>query len=353
MGGLKENAYRIKVFLKDPNKKPGYFILKEFFKLWWQKKNFPIHYFGRFMYRRDFKNPQNYMDMKEYKSIVFSSRNNPEAYVHMLSNKLIFHVFCEKYGLPVPKMLGYNMQNSFFFEDNLITIDSEKELLRYFKQMFSIAKTKVVFIKAFCGFMGGKHVHRLGRENLEEDVSHLKETLLNGEFIFQEGVTQHHKISEIYPDSVNTLRIETFIDKQETPHILGAVLRLGAGGKFVDNVSSGGFFVPIHMKTGKLRKKGIRAMIHGGEEILKHPPDTGFVFEDVAIPFFDECKELALKLATYFPNKIAGWDMAITEEGPVVIEGNNQPGITMGGELSYEGYAKHPLFDEMRGLKRV
>lgn len=347
--GFKQNIFRINVFLQDPNKKPAAILFREFFSIWRKKKRFPIHYIGRLMYRKGFENPEDYMDMEEYKSIVFPVRNNPEAYVHMLSNKLIFHVFCEKYKLPVPRMLGYNMRSSFFMEDNLIPIDSEKDLISYFEEMFKVKKAEVIFLKAFCGFMG-KHVHKLTLENVGEDVPLLKETLLNGEFIFQEGVQQIDSISKIYPSSVNTLRVETFIDNQGTSHILGAVLRLGSGGKYIDNVSSGGFFVPIEMKNGTLKKKGVRAMIHGGEEIFEHP-DTGFVFEKFKIPFFDECKELAVKLATHFPNRIAGWDLAITEEGPVVIEGNNQPGITI-GELSYGGYAKHPLFDEMRGLKR-
>ena len=346
--GLKSNLFRIKVFLKDKDKKPLPVIFREFMGLWWYKKNFPIHYIGRFMYREGFNCPKDYMDMREYKSIVFPKRNNPQEYVTILNNKLIFQVFCEKYNFPIPKMLGYNMQRTFVFQNETNHLTNVGQIKDFFRNLFITTDSDKIFLKAFCGFMG-KHIHVLKRNTFEETLDGLGSILLNEAFIYQEGVTQHEEISKIYPKSVNTLRVETFIDETGKPNILGAVLRLGAGGKFVDNVSSGGFFVPIHIETGRLKAKGVRAMIHGGQEISKHP-DTDFVFENFKVPFYDKCLELALKLATYMPNKIAGWDMAITEKGPIVIEGNDQPGITM-GEMSYGGYAKHPLFNQMRGIE--
>ena len=90
--GLKNNLFRIKVFLNDKDKKPLPVIFREFMGLWWYKKNFPIHYIGRFMYRKGFNRPKDYMDMREYKSIVFPKRNNPQEYVTILNNKLIFQV---------------------------------------------------------------------------------------------------------------------------------------------------------------------------------------------------------------------------------------------------------------------
>ncbi len=41
-----------------------------------------------------------------------------------------------------------------------------------------------------------------------------------------------------------------------------------------------------------------------------------------------------------------GWDIAITQNGPITIEGNHNTNITM-SEVGYGGYKKHPLVKEM------
>ena len=107
--------FRIKVFLKDKNKKPIPVILSEFFGLWMHKKSFPIHYFGRFFYRKDYKDLYGFIDMKQYREIVFSKRNNQDPYANLLGNKLFFSIFCERHGLSTPRLLGYNMGDRFFF----------------------------------------------------------------------------------------------------------------------------------------------------------------------------------------------------------------------------------------------
>ena len=246
--GLKNNLFRIKVFLNDKDKKPLPVIFREFMGLWWYKKNFPIHYIGRFMYRKGFNRPKDYMDMREYKSIVFPKRNNPQEYVTILNNKLIFQVFCEKYNFPIPKMLGYNMQRTFVFQNETNHLTNVSQIKNYFKNLFTTTDSDKIFLKAFCGFMG-KHIHVLQRDTFEETLDSLEGMLLNEAFIYQEGVMQHEEISKIYSKSVNTLRVETFIDKTGKPNILGAVLRLGAGGKFVDNVSWQNFDTPDEIIT--------------------------------------------------------------------------------------------------------
>ncbi|MDT7829339.1 sugar-transfer associated ATP-grasp domain-containing protein [Pricia sp. S334] len=344
--GLKENYAKVKVFWNDSDKKPVLLMLKEFFGLWAIKKSFPIHYIIRFLYRNEYKNPYDYLDMKQYRSIILSKKNNQEEYVHLLSDKFLFSLLCEKYGLPSPKVVSYNMNGSFFYNGKVQSAGIVEELFECFKNVLQTSGVKRLFIKSFCGY-GGTEVFLLEYSSLKEDLKKFGNIILTGAFVHQEGIVQHAEVNKIYPHSINTLRVETYIENSGKINILGMVMRFGAGGKFVDNLSSGGFSVPVEPLTGNLMPKGLQRIRFGGNVYYRHP-DTDFEFKGYKIPYFNEARQLCLQLAQHIPNRLVGWDIALTPNGPVVIEGNHTPGIML-GEIGYGGYVKHPLFNEMIG----
>jgi len=52
-------------------------------------------------------------------------------------------------------------------------------------------------------------------------------------------------------------------------------------------------------------------------------PGTDTSFIGFKLPYWSEVKELALRAAAAFPGvRSIGWDIAISEQGPVLIEGN-------------------------------
>lgn len=342
--GLKNNLFRLKVFLKDSDKKPIILILKEFFKLWYLKGRFPIHYIGRFLYRKQFKNPEDFMDMHEYRSFIYAKKNNQEEYVNLLANKFLFSLVCEKYKIPTPYVIGHNNANLFFLDNNIIQINTIDEMVVFFQNLFEKYEITTLFIKSFCGY-GGRQVLVLELNNLNDQLASFGKLLFQDSYIFQEGIVQHEELNSIYSISINTLRVETYIDNQSKTHVLGTTLRFGSAGNKIDNISSGGIFVPVNSKTGRLVGNGMQSMIYGGAVHYSHP-DTDKTFHDFQIPFFKESLELSKELTKYIPNKLAGWDIAITPIGPVVIEGNHLPMITL-GEIGYQGYVKHPLYKEM------
>jgi glutathione synthase/RimK-type ligase-like ATP-grasp enzyme len=68
------------------------------------------------------------------------------------------------------------------------------------------------------------------------------------------------------------------------------------------------------------------------------------IFEDFTIPMFNEAKELVLKTASYMPGlRLVGWDVAIGENGPVIIEGNSDYEIR-GSDFAYGGYLTNKTF---------
>ena len=138
--------------------------------------------------------------------------------------------------------------------------------------------------------------------------------------IVEERVIQHSKMAEMCPTSVNTIRIATLLgDKKQG--IVYAFLRMG-NGKVMDNVDQGGMAARIDLESGTLLTVG--ADKQGNtytEHPMTHTPIIGF-----QIPYFKEACDMCLKAAQKVPQmRFVAWDVAITEKGPVFIEGNSFP----------------------------
>ena len=59
---------------------------------------------------------------------------------------------------------------------------------------------------------------------------------------------------------------------------------------------------------------------------------------------FSQAKELVLRTAKYMPGlRLVGWDVAIGETGPVLVEGNSDYDIT-GNDLVDGGYLANTQF---------
>lgn len=146
--------------------------------------------------------------------------------------------------------------------------------------------------------------------------------------IVEEYLIQHPKMSELYPNSVNTIRVATVSWQDEETgeehfEIAYASLRIGSGGSNVDNFTTGGMVANVDLNTGKTLTAGVNVE---GTNYPEHP-DTGTPIKGFEIPYFKEGLELVRKSCTGAGiHGYIGWDVAITEHGPVLIEANVDPG---------------------------
>ena len=156
------------------------------------------------------------------------------------------------------------------------------------------------------------------------------------EAVVEELIEQHADLAALYPRAINTLRVVTM-----NRRVIGAALRMGAGGNCVDNTSAGGVYAGIDVDSGIVVS---RALNHLGERFVRHP-DTGVVIPGFKIPYWRESLSLiedAVPLTVGVP--LIGWDIAITASGPTLVEVNTHPGMwTMQAPLGI-GY-KRLIFD--------
>lgn len=338
------------IILEDPYRKSVPLMLWEYGRFIFTKPEVAEQYFSKFIYRKGVTNFDEYGMTKKLRDKCWTL-NDPD-YISIVDNRYLFELFFKKHNIPVTNTLARN-QNSLFFTDNeFVQINTAEHFLEFVKEVCAIsAKSESIFIKKESGSGGGKFVYKVSYTKLKENPEQLNEIykiILSSSFVFQEEVQQHEAISQINPFCVNTLRIETFTNKDNVSGIMSGVLRMGFNESYVDNVSRGGSYVGIDFEKGVLRREAVSDFTNGRARTYLEHPYSKVIFEGFAIPYFREIKELVINASQLIPQvKVIGWDIAITPTGPLIIEANNLPGM-MSSDIGQKGLGRSPVFQEMK-----
>lgn len=163
-------------------------------------------------------------------------------------------------------------------------------------------------------------------------LPHYKDALLaRKELLIEPLLENHPAIKKIHPASLNTMRIPTLFTEGHFK-IMGAYIRFGRNGNVVDNINAGGMTAEIDLETGVIMTA---AADHAGRQYIVHPT-TGEIIVGLKIPYWEEVKEMVLKAAEVTPEvKYVGWDVAVTANGPIIIEGNTC------GSLQIQQFPQH------------
>ncbi len=215
---------------------------------------------------------------------------------------------------------------------------SENEFIDKFKN------SKKVIYKPLDGNRGkGVEAFEIDESNAAEVYEKLK---VLPEGVVEQYVIQHHSLSELAPASVNTLRIVSISSNKEPVtedgskmDIAYASLRIGGGTSIIDNFHGGGMVAVVDLETGKLVTD---AADMDGNVFKKHPL-TGVEIKGFTVPYFKEA--ISMVKEAQAKSKIdgyLGWDIAITEDGPVLIEINLRPGVVL---------LTTPYIAEKKGMK--
>lgn len=162
----------------------------------------------------------------------------------------------------------------------------------------------------------------------KKDVSYAKayDELKGSCGIIEEWIQQHSKMQELYPDAVNIIRVQTIFADNKC-HLLGATLTIGHKSR-IANASADSIFALVDVKSGRVSTDGCD---YNDNTYIFHP-ETGIHFKGFLIPMWNEVIEMLEKAAARVPEiGYVGWDIAVTETGPVLIEGNND-----GGYIAYQ-----------------
>lgn len=142
------------------------------------------------------------------------------------------------------------------------------------------------------------------------------------DIIIQEKMIQHSSFSILYPNSINTIRIITYIANQKVHHA-DLCLRLGTGKSKVDNIHAGGIVIGLSA-TGTLKENAYKLGYSDTKFKLDRHPDTNIVFKDYALEGIKDITETALELHGLSPHiGIISWDFMVDKNcNSVLIEAN-------------------------------
>ncbi len=315
----------------------------EFLHCAWRYKEIPFHYFTRFAYRRHVKNYLDYVSNREIKRL--HEHFNTGGPVPLLADKLYFQYFCERHGLPGPRMLGHITRRTAVQAGRATFVESPAALRAWMSRLAAEADSNVVFAKPTRGW-SGMNVFRIDFAALPADdpsFAKLLDAAKLDTYLIQAAIVQHPDVAEVHPPSVNTIRLDTYVHDDGSVEIMSAIMRFGAEGRHVDNGTAGGLFVGIDLDTHTLRGHGYRLIQYGGA-VCTHHPTTHVPFAGRHVPHLDAVQDLVRRAASLIPSlPLLGWDVAIQLDGPLLIEGNHDYHKGM-QDIAFGGYRRHPTF---------
>lgn len=268
----------------------------------------------------------------------------------VLDNKWFFHLHYSKFGIPLPKTYGvYQPGGGLSFDGKPLGNPEQLRLL-----LDQVRATSLV-IKPVGGIMGrglliltelryerggitavtnDGHVLSFDDIALRVDTPpnvgyQMRDYTLDlPGYLIQAKLQQHEFLNNIAPYTLNTIRVVTFVDRGNKAHVQCTALRVGRRGHAGDNWDQGGVSIALDRSTGMLGQ-GVLKPKYGGQWVKAHP-DSGVVFQGLQMPQWDQILELSLRAARVSPNlRSVGWDVALTPDGPVIIEGNPDWGLLL------------------------
>ena len=268
-----------------------------------------------------------------FKRLCHLNLSSPTNCCCLLRDKILFNIFANGIGIKTP-------QNVFYSSNGKIYDFQSKQ------EMSPADLMKLDGSELFCKIINGECGNGIFKLTIQDNQCFINGQLSNSEdvwkkltsarYLAQNVIKQHASLASLHPQSINTLRIITVKSRKDgVIRVFPSILRIGTGDSIVDNTSQGGICVGIDLDTAYLKKYGFYKP-QFGRKTSSHP-DSGIIFEQFQIPYLHQAINQALYFHSMLPGMHSvGWDIAIEENGPTFIEGNdnweiNGPQICNGG----------------------
>ncbi len=202
------------------------------------------------------------------------------------------------------------------------------------------------FMKPQIG-LGGTEITKVVTSEIEDRQAFYQQIKERNACV-EELIIQDEYWGKLSPNSVNTLRIMTGAVNGKS-YIVFAAARIGSGKTIADNFHQGGTGVLVDLEKGCLVGNAIDKRLNESPYSI-----SGVKVDGYKIPYWDEICEMVLKAALVNDNiHMVGWDVAITKNGPLIIEGNRGPGFDLVQVLLKKGtkYMLDDLLEEVNKSK--
>ena len=272
------------------------------------------------------KYKENIYSNEEY--LVIQKKLNPHKSVYMTESKIDFYNLCEIKGIPTPKTF-FHLKKSISTASKPEDINKIIDLTNLLPDGDYIAKpSNGTHGEGIWGFSKLNDSFQLeDRKTISRDsfAKYLDLLCRNQSVLIQARIRHHSRIEEFSPsEALQTLRIYSLIDQEESI-LLFSMFKQAGDNKLTDNFNMGkndSTSWSVDLKTGELTHGyQINSSGYGYKEI---PKSVLNINHQATIPYWQETLSLVHKAANEFlPIKTIGWDVAVTNDGPIIIEGNS------------------------------
>lgn len=270
----------------------------------------------------------------------FRAKLNPMPYAGLVKNKLLFFHFYARRRLAVPRVLGlYHPDFGTTREDTYLrSLYDLERLLEGVKFQYLVAKPP-------CS-LGGKGMMLLERAapdelrnletgeimNIEDFYNHMRADIRDRQvredsctgYLIQEYVKCHPSMNPLGGKALNTVRIATLKDSSGEIHLDFAMVRIAKPDAVTDNLHRGGVVAGVDLSTGCIKDATYGYETDEGPWVERKPKDIGSLFANRKVPQWEQMVQTVVKFHTALEGvRSVGWDVALSESGPVVIEGND------------------------------
>jgi hypothetical protein len=265
--------------------------------------------------------------VQEVEMVLLHMRDRGESTTQVLLNKVVFFDECTRLGLPTPP---------------LVAVFARGEDERWTAGGFGVFPRRALFLKDAAGQQGrgaerwlyepdaDRWLRRDVRNTHDEMLAHCRALGHKGAVIVQPVVENHPRIQEYSRETLCTLRVMSYFDSTADmrPVLIRAVFKIGRGGAEVDNLHAGGLACAVDATTGTL---GVARGVWPSKGTHTHHPETGAAIRGTTLPFFHAAVELALRAHERLAGLpwSVGWDVAISADGPLLLEGNSHWGADL------------------------
>ena len=185
-----------------------------------------------------------------------------------------------------------------------------------------IADKRYIIYKPLTG-MQGRGVEKLDSQQFANATS-LYQNIRDrygSSGIIEDWIMQHESISNIYSEAINPIRVITILQNGDC-NILHSTITIAKDGD-IAKVGRGGMVAPIDPGNGRIKFPAQ----DGAGRIYESHPVTGTRILGFEIPYWRDIVAMVDKASKVIPQiGYVGWDVAVTAQGPILIEGNHNPG---------------------------
>jgi len=262
-----------------------------------------------------------YLQRNETKAAAYKIMH--KATGHRLSEKLDFHDRCRELGLPVAPVVfaaASGAPDPQFV--NLTELPPVDLFIKPRKGSGGRGAVKWQYAEGIFVHKDGQHMTPSALRQAVVEQSDITGMLV------QKTLSNHAALSEVNCGTLATIRIVTCRNESGAYEVTNAAFRMPrVSGSAVDNFHAGGIASAVDIATGRLGAATDLGLSTNSGWFATHPI-TGAAIEGRILPLWAEARALVERAHPHFSDfAVIGWDVAILEDGPCIIEANGAPDL--------------------------